>query len=553
MPSTLVCNIPHAVRRRNLIRLMALLAIFSCWVELPHAQLSTATPSLRSGKLEPHFEHVAGREVFYVDGWPFTILAVEIPWEELVYGRYRETMNAYDRFYPAASSIGLNTLIVPIKWSMIEPEKDKYDFSYVDHVKERAERNHIKLVLAWFGHYASNDGNLYFNLTGEFFAPSYIVDDEKTFPRAIDGDGVSHHNAVSYEYDAIIEREAKAFRSFMEHIKNIDARSHTILMVQVENEIAVFGGQRSDSKLWRDHSPRSNELFTTKGFNSDLKYSAWRLSSNWLRRVTDAGAQVYQLPFYLNFVAGSVGDEILGGSPGEDVATYLDNCPFIKFVGVDLYLPADTSVEEMRSALSHYRIGRNLPALPETNSDRTLVAPRLAYIAIGEFGVPVFAPWALTISYLNDYQPMVLPDGTLANGAFALQEAYSSLSKALSQISYYANNSNLKVFMARVPGEKFSESARIADLQMKVSGAENGQVLVLRPTQNEVVIVGYRCDVSLWNDVFKWPTLKKVRMERGSWFGDEWRPEAEPLYEIDQGEKRLGVQVNEPQAVRIRW
>jgi len=530
-----------------------MLATFGCCLQLSHAENSRTTPPLRSDNLKPHFETVAGREVFYVDGWPFTILAVEIPWEDLVYGRYRETLHAYDKLYPAAKAIGMNTLIVPVKWSMIEPEKDQYDFSYVDHVKEMAERNHLKLVLGWFAHYASNDGNLYFNLTGEFFAPSYIVNDEKTYPRAVDAEGVSYHNAVSYVYDAITEREAKAFRSFMEHIKNIDARSCTILMVQVENEIAVFGGERSDHKLWRDHSPRSNELYVAKGFKSDIKYSAWRLSSNWLRRVTDAGAQGYQLPFYLNFVAGRVGDDVLGGSPGEDVATYLDNCPSIKFIGVDLYLPADTSVEEMRSALSRYKVGRNLPALAETNSDRTFVAPRLAFLAVGEFGAPIVAPWALTISYLNDYQPMVLPDGTLANGALALQDAYTSLSKALPQISYYASSGNLKVFMARVPGEKFSETAQIADLQLKVSGAENGQLIVLRPTQNEVIIIGYRCDVSLWNNVFKWPALQQVHVERGAWSGNEWRPEGEPLYEVDQVERRLGVQVNEPQVVRVRW
>ncbi len=189
-----------------------------------HAEGLSGTIIRRSENLMPHFETVGGRQVFYVDGWPFTVLAVEIPWEELVYGRYHETLHAYDHLYPAAHAIGLNTLKVPIKWSMIEPEKDVYDFSYVDHVKTMAEKHNLKLVLGWFGHYASNDGNLYFDLTSEVFAPFYIIIDEKTYPRAIDAQGVSHHNAVSYEYDAIAEREAKAFRAFMEHIGKIDAK-----------------------------------------------------------------------------------------------------------------------------------------------------------------------------------------------------------------------------------------------------------------------------------------------------------------------------------------
>ena len=104
-----------------------------------------------SQNLMPHFEAVNGRKVLYVDGRPFTALAVEIPWWNLIYGRYKETENAYDNLYPAADKIGLNTLKVPIKWSVVEPEKGVYDFSYVDHIKSMAEKHHLKLVLNWFG------------------------------------------------------------------------------------------------------------------------------------------------------------------------------------------------------------------------------------------------------------------------------------------------------------------------------------------------------------------------------------------------------------------
>src|ERR1700758_3414658 len=139
----------------------------------------------RSGNLMPHFEQVNGRQLLFVDGSPFTALAVEIPWWDLVYGRYKETESAYDYLYPAAETIGLNTLKVPIKWSMVEPEKGAYDFSYVDHAKAMAEKHHLKLVLNWFGHYASGDGTIYANLTGNLYAPMYIVEDEVTYPRAV--------------------------------------------------------------------------------------------------------------------------------------------------------------------------------------------------------------------------------------------------------------------------------------------------------------------------------------------------------------------------------
>src|SRR5438876_2012693 len=44
-----------------------------------------------SQNLMPHFEEARGHKVLYVDGRPFTVLAVEIPWWDLIYSRYKET------------------------------------------------------------------------------------------------------------------------------------------------------------------------------------------------------------------------------------------------------------------------------------------------------------------------------------------------------------------------------------------------------------------------------------------------------------------------------
>ncbi len=231
---------------------------------------------------------------------------MEIPWWHLIFGRYKETQGAYDYLYAAAQTMGLNTLKVPVKWSMIEPEKGRFDFSYVDHAKAMAEKHHLKLVLNWFGHYASGDGTIYGNLTGDLYAPMYIVQDEKTYPRAVDADGVSHHNAMSYDYEPVIEHEIAAFTAFMKHIKSVDSQAHTIIMIQVENEIAVFGADRRNQKLWRDHSAASNKRFAESGITNELKYSAWDLSHNWIRRITDAGARDYALPFFHNFVGGKL-------------------------------------------------------------------------------------------------------------------------------------------------------------------------------------------------------------------------------------------------------
>lgn len=513
----------------------------------------------------PHFEQANGREVLYVEGQPFTALAVEIPWWDLIYGRYKETEAAYDNLYPAAGKLGLNALKVPVKWSMVEPEKGVYDFSYVDHAKTMAEKNHLKLILNWFGHYASADGTIYGNLTGELYAPMYIVSDEKTYPRAVDGDGVAHHNAMSYDYEPVVQREIAAFRAFMHHIKEVDSQTHTVLMIQVENEIAVFGEDRHNQKLWRDHSPAANQHFAENHFTDDLKFSAWDLSYNWIRRITDAGAEEYPIPFFHNYVGGKVADWMVGGAPGEDVDTYLKNCPHLSFIGVNSYFcaewradnscarPSEASTDELRAPLKRYKVSRNLPAITEINSGRTEITSRLAYLAVGEFGVPIYAPWALTASYPESYEPYVLPDGSEANGANGLRETYSSLRKALPQISYYAGTDKLKVFMAQSPGQRFLQTENINSFKVAVGGEHDGQAIVVHPSGHEFLIVGFRAGVSLTDPSFRWPQLKNLRLRRVRWARDQWEKDGEPSYNIDQSNQTLTIDLDSPQAVLVSW
>src|SRR5271157_4971094 len=343
-------------------------------VALISAGLDESLAALRSQDLRPHLESVGERRLLFVEGRPLFVLTAEVPWYQSHYGRYRDTMGGFDYLYPAAKKMHLNALKVTVKWSQVEPTKGVFDFTYVDHVKALAEANGLKLILGWFGHYASgSSGNIYRNLDNEVFAPMDIIEDEKTYPRAVDGDGRSYHAIISYDHDAVIEREAAAFRAFMRHIREIDAKTRTVIMIQVENEISVFNNTAArNPKMWRDHSPRSNELFKAGGYTADLRYSAERLAS--------------------------------------------------------------------------YRVGRNVVAISETNSDRSPLAPRLAFLAIGGYAAPLFSPWALNVS-VDWGEPYVLKDGTLANGAFDLTRAYTAIERAAPAIALCAGTDKLKVFL----------------------------------------------------------------------------------------------------------
>src|ERR1035437_8541866 len=529
----------------QLARIIAMLSLLPAGILC--AGLEQSLQTLRSQDMRPHFETVTGRQLLFVEGLPFFVLAAELPWHQSHYGRYRETMGDWDYLYPAARKMHLNTLKVPVKWSQIEPEKGVFDFAYVDHVKALADGNGLKLILGWFGHYASgSSGNIYSNLDNYLFAPMDIVEDEKTYPRAVDADGKSYHAIISYDYDAVIEREAAAFWAFMRHIREIDARSRTVIMIQVENEIFVFNSTAArNPKMWRDHSPRSNELFEAGGYTDDLKYSAERLASGWLRRVTEAGAQEYALPFYMDFVGGELAG-MVGGEPGEDVATYLKLCPRTAFVSMNLY-SGSAREADLRRRIEPYRVERNIVAISETNSDRSAVAPRLAFLAIGDYTAPLFSPWAFNISWPTHGEPYVLKDGTLANGAFDLMRAYTGVERAAAPIALCAGTEKLKVLLDGEIGE-----TEVAGAKVGVVYDPGGQLMILHPEPDEFLVIGWKASVTLETPMAKWPTLKKLRVEAGRWEGLRWSPAPDPVYYAVQGERAVRIRLfEEPLVIRI--
>ena len=325
-------------------------------------------------------------------------------------------------------------------------------------------------------------------------------------------------------------------------------------MIQVENEIAVFGSDRRNRKLWRDHSPAANALFEQSELDDDLEFAAWSFATRWLRPITEAGARAYPLPFFVNFVGGELAPEIVGGAPGEDVATYLEHCPQIAFAGLNLY---EGTFEEpnatMRGRLGRYRVGRNMPALTEVNSDTSPHAPRYCFISLGEFGSPLFAPWSLDVSCPRRFESYILPDGALANGAFALRDAYRAIGDAMPWVAYYAQTDRLRVFLSEVPGESFSQTEDLDGITLTVSGAGNGQAIAVRPSDSELVVLGYRCSVSFESELARWPGLKSVRFERGRWEDGEWRAKGPTRYVANQSKGSFGLGLAEPQAIRIRW
>jgi hypothetical protein len=323
-------------------------------------------------------------------------------------------------------------------------------------------------------------------------------------------------------------------------------------MIQVENEIGVFGAGEKDRGMWRDHSPRSNELFAAGGYNDDLKFSAERLASNWLKRVTVAGGREYPIPFYLDFIGGKPPPWMVGGAPGEDAATCLRHCAFVKFVAMNLYVFGDTTIDELRRKIEEYRVSRNIAAISETNSDRSPWTAPLAFLAVGEYGAPLFSPWALNTSFPEWGEPFVLRGGRLANGAADLKRAYTALRRAMLPIALASGTGRLRVFLSH-GGE---ETREVGGVRVTADNGTKGQAMVIRPGLSDFLVIGWRTSVTIQTPMSRWPELKRVKIEAGRWEGTRWIPDESANF-LGAAEQNAGVfrirLFEEPTVVRISW
>lgn len=526
-----------------------------------------APPNGQSGSLwEPpvspsrisHFETLNGRRVWFVNGSPFTALGAETEWNRIVYPHYQETMDVYDYTYPAAAAMHMNTLKVPVKWSQVEPAEGQFDFSYVDHIRQMAQRYRLAIVLDWFGHYASAEGTLYSDKQGEMYAPLWVIDDPVRFPRAVDAVGNVHQDAASYASPAIVKVESAAFAATLRHIRTIDSTTNTIIGIQVENEVSVFGGKnRNNPVYWRDYSQASEVLYRSHNFTNDLSYTAWEYSTKWLSPLMEAGSAADSLPFFMNFVGGELESWNIGGSPGEDVSTYLENIPPLTFIGLNNYVEDSDrySADQFRAAINRYRVGRNTPAITETNSGPDPVTERSLFLAVGESGSPLFTPWSLVISYPQRNKPYVVADGKLANGAFDLSAAYDLLNRALPAISYWGGTPHATVFMSDLPGAPFSRTASMEPMSVTVAGSDNGQAIVLQPSDNELILIGYRCQVTLQSSSPSWSARNAMNIQSGAWHEGNWETTGAPVVvtAVDSKSGSTRIYLPDPQVVRVSW
>ncbi|MBO5058695.1 MAG: beta-galactosidase, partial [Prevotella sp.] len=52
---------------------------------------------------------------------------------------------------PRMKKAGLNTVLVPVYWEFLEPQKGKFDYTLLDTMVDEARKNNLRIGILWFG------------------------------------------------------------------------------------------------------------------------------------------------------------------------------------------------------------------------------------------------------------------------------------------------------------------------------------------------------------------------------------------------------------------
>lgn len=403
-----------------------------------------------------------------VDDKPFLVLAGEL-------GNSSSSNLEYMRpIWPRLAALKLNTVLLPVYWELIEPTEGKFDFTLVDGLIQDARKQNLRLVPLWFASWKNSMS---------CYAPVWVKTDQRRFPRSQDkaGNGMEILSPFSKEN---VETDARAFAAFIRHLREVDANDHTVIMVQVENEIGMI----PDS---RDRSPIANQLFNQPVPADLLNYlqqhkeqlipefrAVWaannyRTQGNWeeifgqgpgtdeifmawyfgryANRVTEAGKAQYPLPMFVNAALIRPGHQP-GQYPSAGPLPHLldvwrAGAPAIDFLSPDIYF------QNFAEWARKYRRSGNPLFIPEAMPSP--VDSVNALYAIGQHDAIGFSPFSI--------------DSLDAETSSAVTESYDLLTQLAPLVLANQGKGLLAGLLPEGPEQRQPQQLRLGNYILNVS------------------------------------------------------------------------------------
>jgi hypothetical protein len=377
--------------------------VLAAWLFLAAPVLATDIASI------PHLEKKGTATQLIVDASPFLMLGGEL------HNSSSSSLDYMKPIWPELRKMHLNTVVTPLSWELIEPEEGKYDFTLVDGLIRGARENNLHLVFLWFGSWKNSMA---------CYAPAWVKTDQQRFPRAESSDGKGLEILSPFS-DTNCDTDARVFAALMSHIREVDGRKHTVVMVQVENEIGVIPEARDHSAiadaLFHQTVPKElmdylenhkdtlipefreiwgRESFKTAGIWQDVFgdgpeteeiFMAWYYA-RYTDRVTAAGKAEYPLPMYVNTALNRPharpGQFPSGGPLPFLMDVWRAGAPHLDFQSPDIYFSDFENWCE-----SYHRSGNPL-FIPEMRP----IGANLLY-ALGQFDAMGVSPFGIEDEY----------------------------------------------------------------------------------------------------------------------------------------------------------
>lgn len=381
-----------------------------------------------------------------VDNKPFLILGGEL-------GNSSASSNEYMRpIWPKLKQMNLNSVIVPVYWELMEPVEGKFDFTLLDTLIKNARVFNMKLVLLWFGAWKNSMS---------CYAPAWVKTNTKRFPRILDKSGGPQEIMTPFNKNNL-EADKKAFVSLLQYIKDTDSKDHTVVTIQVENEIGMLPDARTYDEvanvafnkavpeqllnylkknknnlfpeiksIWEMNGSKTSgnweEVFG-KNLSTDEIFMAWYYAV-FANELAAAGKTVYNLPMYVNAALNRPGAKP-GQYPSAGPLPHVMDiwkaaAPSVDFLAPDFYNP------DFKHWCDLYTRAGDPLFIPEHRFEKGIDAK--AFFAFGNYNCLAFSPFSIESTNEPEKEP--------------IGKTYNILNQLTSLITKYQSTGAVKGFL----------------------------------------------------------------------------------------------------------
>ena len=527
--------------------------------------------------MTPYLKNVNGKSVLMVQEKPFVMLAGEAQ------NSSSSSLSYMEHVWDKADTLGLNCVLLPITWELLEPEEGTFDFHLVDGLITQARKHGKKIVFLWFG--AWKNAQCY-------YAPAWVKTNLTRFKRAQVEKGKNHTNlknfhgmpysTLSYLCEETNKADKKAFCALLKHIKQVDEAEHTVVMVQVENEPGLQGAARENSdeadavfaadvpqgfadymkkstvtmaedvRAEVENGAQSGSWSAVFGKAAEEIFSAYHVAG-YIEKLAAAGKSIYPVPMLVNcwLDKGQPAGQYPSGGPVARMMEVWKYCaPSIDVLAPDIYL------QNFCGVCDEYVKLDNPLLIPET-ATHSYAGPRLVYV-VGHYHALGFAPFG--------FEDLGEEFSAIESYLFGVDTEDPALKtpQDTSEYSWYCNTLNAMLpllaekygtgSLQAVSSERKDEDTMMfgkfgfkAMMQPPMVQRTDGVCLALQVAEDEFYVIANGCMLVPFSMDTQNPHLDILSLEEGDFENGEWHAQRRL-----NGDEVAAQRYNKPSLLKIK-